>query len=272
MICITGYKPHIISAIFSIIACLIFLGGCASTHNTDKRWGSGISSSLSEKLALMGDTRPLNGKPVFFAASSRYLEREREEEICLDRAASQAAKYFYLKGRAELLQEKTTGKIGYLQEMDIYYNKELIPVLRKHLKILDKVQDESGTYIRAQLDGEISLHIPWEPKALPGKTPRWITGTPDIPGYHSAVGVAHRMRLFPDSVEAADRKALESLLGSISMKIKSIQDRITVDTLGTAQRTTSIEVAEADMEGFYILSRWISPDGRYFYSLAVCKR
>jgi hypothetical protein len=45
-----------------------------------------------------------------------------------------------------------------------------------------------------------------------------------------------------------------------------------VEDVGTTERTTRAEEAADIVHGFYVVSRYVEPEGRYFYSLAVAPR
>jgi hypothetical protein len=218
----------------------------------------------------MINTSPQNNHPVFFGVTSRLFNRDEESESCLQDAAIQAAQFFSVYGTLTFLKEKSGAGVGYLQDIDVGYDEALAGRLKEQLNVLEEIQDEDGTYILAELDST-NLNLPRTP-GISSLPPKWIKTTPTIEGYHVGVGITQRKRLFKDSIEEADRRALAELISMISLEIKSLQTEQSVDTMGTAHETTSLEQAKAMIKGFYIMSRWRSMDENYFYSLAVCPK
>ena len=46
----------------------------------------------------------------------------------------------------------------------------------------------------------------------------------------------------------------------------------TIDTVGQINTEVSSQRSQAELEGVYILARYQSQDGKYFYTLAVCPK
>lgn len=224
----------------------------------------------SSFLAVLWDTTPDEGNPVFCGVSARQLDRDEEKQRALEDAARQASMYFGLIGQAKFLKQKTTGSIGYLQDIDIGYDEELAAQLVDRLEIILEYQDSRYTFVKVVLPSITMDAVPYNAGPLPGKTPAWILTPPEIPGKLVGVGVAQRKRLTSDSIATADEKAVEELLTQVSTKIQTIQSERTIDSVGTLHDTTSLEVAKAELDGYYVLSRW--QEGNYYYTLAICNR
>jgi hypothetical protein len=121
--------------------------------------------------------------------------------------------------------------------------------------------------MRVELEGEKMQPVPWKP-APRGRRPAWTNTVPEIPGYLTTVGIALQTGYVADSFAAADDQALEDMARQVSVEVstgrKSIENGV-----GTASYQSNLEISEAVIAGFYILDRWRTPDGRYYYSLAV---
>jgi hypothetical protein len=99
-----------------------------------------------------------------------------------------------------------------------------------------------------------------------------VSDTPEIPGFDVAVGVAERRLRRADSVTAADERALGEIVLARGARVRAVEDARRVEGEGAVgQRTKAQEAADA-VRGFYVLSRFVSSDGRYYYSLAVARR
>jgi hypothetical protein len=220
--------------------------------------------------AVVWDTTPNEGSPIFCGVSARQLDRDEEKQRALEDAARQASMYFGLIGQAKFLKQKTTGSIGYLQDIDIGYDEQLAAQLVDRLEIILEYQDTRSTFVKAVLPSITMGAIPYRAGPLPNSTPAWVLNPPEIPGKLVGVGVAQRKRLASDSIAAADEKAVEELLTQVSTKIQTIQSERTIDSVGTLHDTTSLEVAKAELDGYYVLSRW--QEGNYYYTLAICNR
>jgi hypothetical protein len=197
------------------------------------------------------------------------MERDQETEKALELAALQASLYHHVEGEAKLLKQKTTSGIGYLEDLEIHYNKDRAQRLKDQLEIISEVRSSEGTAILAKLSSQsikpITLSLPPY-----GSQPEWVNNPPSLENRLVGVGVAQRRFRLRDSIIAADKKALEELLGQVSTKIATVQSKRSVEGTGTVHETTSLEVVRAELSGYYVLSRW--NNGEYFYTLAVCDK
>ncbi len=224
----------------------------------------------SSSLAVLWDTTPVEGNPVFCGVSARQLDREEEKQRALEDAARQASMYFGLIGQAKFLKQGTTGSIGYLEGIDIGYDEQFAAQLDDRLEVIHEYQDSRSSFVKAVLASITMDPLPFETGPLPKDSPVWVLTPPDIPGKLVGVGIAQRKRLEADSIAAADEKAVEELLTQVSTTIQTVQSERTIGSVGTLHDTTSLEVAKAELAGYYVLSRW--HEGNYYYTLAICDR
>lgn len=227
-----------------------------------------LESAECSTASLMWNTLPVDGTPLVFTSHARLMDRDEEQEKALLYAAKQAAFYFGLAGEATFLKQKDAGGIGYLQSIDIRFDENRAEQLLEDIEIVKGCRDARGTYLVVRIPSMSVDSIPYTPKRDSEGRPAWIKHPPEIPEKIVGVGVAQRKRFFSDSIKTADERAVEELLRQSSANIKMIQQERTVEGSGTAHGVTSLETAKAELDRFYILSRWRSGD--YFYTLAAC--
>ncbi|TFG64527.1 MAG: hypothetical protein E4H36_02725 [Spirochaetales bacterium] len=228
-----------------------------------------IPPDSSSPEAIMQNTMPYQNKPVFFGIATRLRDREEEQKLALEYAAGQASKFLRLWGKADFLKQKTNTGVGYLQSVETNFDESLIPSLVERLNVVTEYQDNRGTYVVAEFDETLPAPVNYSLKAGSG-TPEWVNVPPTIPGYLVGVGVAQAKRTLADSITSADEKAFEEIIKQIAIEIKLLDEYQSVDRVGTSMDSTSLETAQGEIKGFYVVSRMVSPDGRYYYSLAVC--
>ncbi len=220
--------------------------------------------------SLMADTAPRSGVPMFFACSPRLSDREAELDFCLTEAAGQASRFVAVEAEAQIYREKGGVSSGMVRAMSVRFDPELAESLKQDLVLLESARDDEGTCALYSLPTR-SLSIGFAPAASRKGEPAWIAQPPDIPGYLVGVGSSPRKRLFGDSVNAADEKALEELIKQISLNIVSGSLSYTAQGMGSWGKETGTEYSKAVVSGFYILARFRSEGGDTFYSLAVLR-
>lgn len=259
-------------SIVSLAACVTGSGGNGgyggSGGNNIADTGDGTGDSISDIAQLM-TARPEDGNPVFFSSSPRLIDRENERDACLRNAAVQAGRFKRLKGSAFLLSERKPGQIGYIHDIEIEDNPPLAESMLEHLEVLEELHNEYGTFMKVLLTDDSSISIPFEPRKF-SNSPKWMSQIPEISGYYVGVGSVDRSRLVTDSIENADKAALSELLSQLSVEIQSRLGERQTGSSGASGSQTSLEVARGEIFGYYVLDRWISPDGNMFFSLAVC--
>lgn len=228
-----------------------------------------IPSDSSSPEEIMQNTMPYEDRPVFFGVAMRMRDREEEKKLALENAAAQAVMYQKIWGKAEFLKQKTNTGIGYLQSVQIEYDKSFIPSFVERLAVVTEYQDNRGTYVMAEFDEALLVPLNFTIKKAKA-APEWVNIPPSIPGYIVGVGVAQAKRTLADSIQSADEKAFEEIIKQIAIEIKLLDESQSIDRVGTNVESTSMETAEGGINGFYVISRTQSTDGKYYYSLAVC--
>lgn len=221
----------------------------------------------------MVDLRPHDGRPVFLGVSNRLRNRDEEEPAALLHAAEQASRYVRIAAQFRYVSQRSGRSIGYLDDIDAQWDASLADRLIESMEVIRTVRDEEGTYVLASVDG-----VPAPPPVdildlsdSSGTEPRWVSLPPTVPGYIASVGISQRSMRFRDSLDTADQEALKSVLLQAGATVRLIQDAQAVERQGTREMVTSAEDASAVLRSFYVLARYASPDGRYYYSLVVAR-
>jgi len=250
---------------------ILVLSSCVtSTKKAEKITLDGVADFSSSFVSFMR-TLPAGGAPIFFAAAPRMSDREAEIDGCLASAAAQASKFIAAQASSYFLVKENNRDLFYLEGLDVLYDTALAEELLDDLTILRELQDRNGSYILARLDSHTIDPIPYTP-SLSGKEPAWVKVYPSIKGYYVGIGVAQRAGRFDSSIADADDRAMEEIIKQMSVSMFTDRRDIEVDNVGTAFAQDRTEFSDEIVLGFYVLARWVSPDGSNYYSLAVCPR
>jgi hypothetical protein len=231
-------------------------------------------SDRSDRLALMADLTPRDGRPVFLGVSGRLRNRDTEYDAAVLHVAEQASRYVRFFAEYRYITETTTGSVGYLDDITGRWDADFADSLIEEVEVIREVQDNEGTYVLGTVTG-----IPSAPAvpALPstdgsdGAHPAWVDTPPRIPGHITVVGITTPSRRFRDSLDRADQEALKEILLNTGTTVRMIEDLRDRDRQGTSMTVTSSQEAAATLRSFYVLARYMSPDRRYYYSLAVAR-
>lgn len=216
-------------------------------------------------------TAPLDGQPVFFAAVTRLYDREDEYDFGLRLLARQAALYREAVVRSKALTVSTTRFEGAREQVEVDYNQELIDALQGKIRVIEYYEDNRGTYMKGVLTGERLPRFDFDRGNSDG-IPNWFVRMPQYPGYITAVGVSQRQMFFADSLLESEKQTLANMARQFNIGIEKQRDDIEIGGAGSAYRQQSIESVNVKLKGFYILDRWISPDGNTYYTLAVAPK
>jgi len=216
---------------------------------------------------LMLKTYPVNNRPRFFASVIRMSNREDELTAALLQASEQASKFIAVKAVSQFYTEKINTSMKYLRNLEVQWDRELAIEMIDRLVLLEVYQDTYGTYIVTELRDHPIDKVHFDSKWKNGK-PEWTDVIPNIPGYIVSVGLSLQSGYVADSFTASDNQALEDLSRQISVDIVTGR-RLVENSVGTASVQTNLETSEVVIPGFYILDRWRTPDGHYYYSLGI---
>ncbi len=220
---------------------------------------------------MMQDLTPVDGNALFLGVAMRLRNREKERDTAILHVAEQASRYVRLQAAYRFISQSDTGGIGYLDDVNAVWDAEYADSLVDSVEVLRESSDAVGTYILGYVPGLPS------PPSLPSigytgsEEPRWIATPPSVSGYLTTVGVTTPSRRLRDSLDRADQEALVGLLQQTGTTVRMIEDRRERERTGTEMTVTTEQRADATLRGFYVLARYASPNGRYYYSLAIAR-
>jgi hypothetical protein len=263
----TARRHQAAALFFFIILLQIVLNGCVSL--ADSPSGSnpyGSSGDLRKFIA----TAPLNGQPVFLGVSPNLQYQDDEKDAAVAAASVQAARYIELSGRIALRSSRDGGFTLLREDFQISENEDLAAALIGDIRVLDELVYDGGTLLRCLVEGVPSIsQIKYTFRDSVGR-PVWLEKVPEIDGYLVGVGTAARNRILGDSLEEADKSALSELLYQLSLLIQSDSGERVLGGYGTIAIIDNYQIAEGTLRSYYVLDRWMSDDGKTFYSFAVC--
>jgi hypothetical protein len=219
------------------------------------------------------DLSPREGRPIFLGVSNRLRNRDEEVGAAAAHAAEQASRYLRMAARYQLVSQRGTGGIGYLENIDAQWDVDLAAQLIESVEILEERQIAEGTFVVASFSDlpGVSDIPPGTIGAGGAGEPAWVRTTPVIPGYLVGVGSTQRSRTLRDTIDGADEEALKAVLLQAGSTVRMVEDRRSVERSGTVGTVTAAETAEAVLTGFAVIARYASDDGRYHYSLAIAR-
>ncbi|MCK5196788.1 MAG: LPP20 family lipoprotein, partial [Spirochaetales bacterium] len=229
----------------------------------------GVIDFTDPLYSFLWDTSPDNGTLVFFSSIPRKAIREEEVLFAAADAARQASILYTAKVDAKFAVKSNNKDLGFLEAINIQYDKALAGEIKAKIKILHHYRDNEGTYTLAELDG-ISYRGDFEPKPGEGNNPDWLYNVPFLPGYLVSIGAVQRSRYKIDSIRKADEQALANLAKQVSVVIKAKRTDLDSEVSGSAFSETNYEVTSAFIRGFYVLGRWSTDNGNTYHTLAVC--
>lgn len=234
--------------------------------------GTTAGATASTLESIMRDLSPRSGKPVFLGVSPRLRNRDEELPAAILHAAEQASRYTGMAARYRILVQREARSLGVLDNIQVDWDAALADRLVESVEVLETIRDEQGTYVLARVDDVPSAPEIRLGKAAADEVPTWVTTPPEIPGFMVTVGITQRSRRLRDSIDTADQEALKELLLQTGSTIRLMEERRDVERMGTLDATTSDQIAEAVVRQFLVISRYSSPDGRYYYSLVIASR
>ncbi len=230
---------------------------------------NGVIDFTDPLYSFMWNTAPVDGKLIFSSFIPRREYRGEELDLAVEEASRQAAMLYKSKVDAKFAVQSNNRDLGYLEAIDIQYDKDMAKALRQKIKIRKHLRDNEGTYVLSELDG-ITFKGDFSDFTEPGHVPDWLINIPVIPGYLVSVGTVQRSRYKIDSIRKADEQALADLAKQVSVVVKAKRADKNSDLYGSAFSETNYEVTSTYIRGFYVLARWSTDNGNTYYTLAVC--
>ncbi len=230
---------------------------------------NGVIDFTDPLYSFMWNTAPSSGKMVFSSFIPRRANREEEIDLAVAEAARQAAMLYKSKVDAKFAVQSNNRDLGFLEAIDIQYDKDMAEALKPKIEIIKKLRDNEGTYVLSELEG-INFKGNFSDLSKPGQVPDWLINIPVIPGYLVSIGTVQRSRYKIDSIRRADEQALANLAKQVSVVVKAKRADRNSEVSGSAFSEINYEVTSTFIRGFYVLGRWSTDNGNTYYTLAVC--
>ena len=228
--------------------------------------------SMNE-TTIVQDLRPRSSTPVFLGVANRRRDRDQEEAEAIAHVAQQASRYVRTSAIYQYVSQRGSEGIGYLDDIITDWDEQLAEERVDSVEVRPSLQTDEAPVITAHVSGlppaPAMDHI--TPTGSADSPPRWVSSTPEVPGYLVAVGTAQRRRTLRDTIDATDQEALKAILIQTGSTLRMVEDRRSVERRGTTGTVTSAEEARATLSRFQVVARYMTSDGTYHYSLAVAR-
>lgn len=229
----------------------------------------GIIDFTLPEYSFMWDTAPDNGKLLFSSFIPRRAYREDEIKLAILDSARQASILYNSKIDAKFAVKSNNRDLGYLEAIDVQYDKTLAGDIQSKIVIRHHFVDNDGTYTLAELDG-VKFQGEFTDLSDSEGEPGWLYNVPEISGYLTSIGSVQRSRYKIDSIRKADEQALANLAKQVSVIVKAKRTDRDSEVSGSAFSETNYEVTSTFVRGFYVLGRWSTDNGNTYHTLAVC--
>ena len=215
-----------------------------------------------------------DGSLLFLGTSFPMVSRESEVETCIENAARQAAQYAGIAAVVSSFQVSLNGETGYAEDIRLFYNQNIIPMLISEAEIRTMHQNDTGSYglirfpsLMALPGSKLNSDMFSSGKAVPG----WINTLPPLDSHFIGLGLSRPKIRFADSIATADEAAVAEILTQMATTVDVAADvRQSSGKNGFTEK--NYQYSTAMIRGVRVIARWRDPDMDYFYSLAVLPR
>jgi hypothetical protein len=105
------------------------------------------------------------------------------------------------------------------------------------------------------------------------RSPRWVRNLPGMEQYYIGVGTADRYSAHYKGFRVSDVRAAQEIAEQKNTFLRTYLFDKVDDSIGqTITDIGDISLTKATLEGFYILDRWVEPDGSAYYSLGIANK
>ncbi len=230
---------------------------------------NGVINFTLPEYKFLWDTAPVNGKLLFSSFVPRMAYRDEELSKAITECARQVSILYNSKVDAKFAVKSNNRDLGYLEEINIQYDKALAKDFESKIIVRSHYMDNEGTYVLAEIDG-IKFKGNFVDNPTSEGEPDWLYNVPVVPGYLVSIGSVQRSRYKIDSIRLADEQAMANLAKQVSVVVKAKRADRDSEISGSAFKETNYEVTSTFMRGFYVLGRWSTDNGNTYHSLAVC--
>jgi hypothetical protein len=210
---------------------------------------------------------------VYIGISGKMYSREKELEYAKLHIANQIAMnqrcivdYGYID------MEGTAHDDRMIYDSNFDYDDTFIDEVLSRIEILDEHYFPDITVVIAKDSGTMGQ----KNHTIERKTqerPKWVRSSPDIDGYYTGVGIGEKYYSQYKSILVADISAAQTIAMERYLYIQGFTyDQVTAGTVNDMKLINGeLRLSKAELYGFYILDRWIEPDGTC-YSLAIARK
>jgi hypothetical protein len=211
---------------------------------------------------------------LFLGSSYPRSTRKAELEHSIENAARQAAQYAGIAAIVSSYRGKVSGGSSYAEDIKLFYNENLIPGLISEAELRALHQDETGSYLLVRFPSISSVRSPLPEAVLAEgrEAPAWIEKPPVLANHYTGIGVSRPRIRFADSISQADTSAVAEILTQLASSVEVTYDVRSGDSSAADFSEENYQYSTAMVRGIQIVARWRSPDGSYFYSLALLPR
>jgi hypothetical protein len=103
------------------------------------------------------------------------------------------------------------------------------------------------------------------------RNPEWVRNLPGLENYMIGIGISERYSVFYKGILVADVKAAQAIASEKGTYIRNYLYDYVINSK-TNLEFGNIALTQAELVGFYILDRWIEPDGSLCYSLGIARK
>ena len=166
----------------------------------------------------------------------------------------------------------------YNRDSNLDYSDETTEEISDDLEVVFCLHFSELTVIAARYK-EAAADIDFKVTRGNSEAPRWIYEVPEIEGWYVGVGMADPYSVPYRSMVVADINAAQQ----ITMEKNAFIWTWTYDKISESQINDALFdqawlysgdliLSYAELQGLYIIDRWMEPDGSCFYSLAIARK
>jgi hypothetical protein len=277
--------------VFLCILSASFLCSCALTNSLFPKTGvlspSEQTSGAAESLTTVPkevpyeerdfwDTSPHNGDIVIIGVSANRQKESDAIAIALDDAAKKVSAYYGFSGKVETFtNDNGTGGWGFRSDTKatFLYSEDYTKYIEdlKYDETKDIFRERDCLFIKVRYTPTAPLALDYRYIRKDGK-PEWITKPPKtISGFKSVVGQALSHEYRRDAIRASLESAAALLLAASQGSNTRVMDEATQTEHFTSARIVTSQVAEGDLNSFYVLDVWEDPVDHSVWTLAIAK-
>lgn len=265
------------------IALFFVLFACHSTPQNASCAADAEHEGERQRLAEISEINSLlnttdYGRFAYIGISPRMETRAKEIEQAKVHIANQIAMNSACTVDAGIVSTYNNNFFRDNRDSNIDYHDETTEQLCKSLDIIfcrhfSQLTIVAARYAEAAMQADISV-----PKNGDDR-PAWIRNVPKIDGLCVAVGISGAYSVPYRSLLVADVNAAQQLAIEKNAHIRTYTfDKVTelsingVPSASAKMVLGDVLLSQADLHGFYVISRWMEADGSCFYSLAVARK